>query len=83
MSLAKRSTTPKESIHGTPCSVGELLTTLDKSEAKALQVMLDSPWRVWPHNRIEAELREERLVVGQGQVGKHRRQDCRCFKVAK
>lgn len=80
MSLAKRSSTPNGTIHGGPCSVALLLETLDKAEAKALQKILDSPWRVWPHLRVEAELRDEGLVVGQGQVGKHRRRACRCYK---
>lgn len=82
MSLAKRATTPIKAIHGIPCSVGELLASLDKAEAKALQVMLAAPWRMWPHNHIEQALWDEGHAVGQGQVGKHRRKGCRCFKDA-
>jgi hypothetical protein len=82
MSLAERATTPKKPIHGTPCSVGELLATLDKAEAHALRTMLDAPWRVWPHLHVEEACRAEGHPVGQGQVGQHRRQACRCFKDA-
>lgn len=80
MSLAQRATSPQKAIHGTPCSVGELLSELDKVEAKALQTMLDSPWRIWPHLHVEEAIRAEGHPVGQGQVGKHRRKACRCFK---
>lgn len=81
MSLATRATTaPTRRINGTPCSIGELLTTLPKAESAALQTMLDAPWRVWPHNHIEDAIRGEGYVAGSGQVGKHRRKTCRCFK---
>lgn len=80
MTLANRVTSPVKPIHGTPCSVAELLASLDKTEAKALQAMLDAPWRVWPHNHIEQAIWDEGHPVGQGQVGKHRRNVCRCAK---
>lgn len=81
MSLATRATTGStKRIHGTPCSIGELLSTLEKAEAKALQTMLDAPWRVWPHLHVEEAVRTEGYTVGQGQVGKHRRRACRCFR---
>lgn len=82
MSLANRATAPQKAIHGTPCSIAELLATLPKAESKALQTMLDAPWRMWPHNHIEEALRAEGHPVGTGQVGKHRRNVCRCKDAA-
>lgn len=83
MSLAERITAPKGgSNQGLPCSVAELLVSLPDAEAAALKVMLDAPWRVWGHQRIEDILADEGHPVGIGAVGKHRRGKCRCSKAS-
>lgn len=82
MSLAVRAKTPPQlKGPGSPCPIDVLLTEkLDPNEAKGLQTMLDSPWRIWPHREIERALEEEGHAVGIGSVGKHRRGTCRCAK---
>lgn len=81
MSLAKRATTPPVvGKQGMPCPIATLLDTLPKSEAKGLQDMLDSPWRVWPHTDVEKAIEDEGHRIGIGSVGKHRRLTCRCGK---
>lgn len=83
MSLAEKLATPKGgSNQGLPCSVATLLTDLPVAESAALQSMLDSPWRIWGHQRIEVTLADEGHSVGTGSIGKHRRRTCRCSKVS-
>lgn len=80
MSLAEQANLTG-SRQGMPCSVATLLEELDAtkpSEAEALRMMLDSPWRVWGHTAIEEALEAEGYSVGTGQIGKHRRKRCRC-----
>ena len=82
MSRVEKLTAPKGGTNqGLPCSVAVLLRELPPEEATALQVMLDAPWRIWGHQRIEGVLHQEGHSVGTGSVGKHRRQTCRCTKV--
>jgi hypothetical protein len=62
------------------CPIAHLLDTLPEEEAKGLQHMVDSPWRLWPHSEVEKALEDEGHRIGIGSVGKHRRGTCRCFK---
>ena len=81
MSLADRVQSIKGgSNQGLPCSVGTLLNTLPKKDAAELRRLLESPWRIVPHNALERAIRGEGHDVGTGSVGKHRRGDCRCGK---
>lgn len=81
MSLAEKLAAPKGgSKQGLPCSVATLLHELPDDECTALQAMLDAPWRIWGHQRIEGILLEEGHSVGTGSIGKHRRRTCRCAK---
>jgi hypothetical protein len=82
MSLAARAAAPKGSYPRTPCSVRTLLDTLPKGEAKALQDMLDAPWRIWTHKAIEAAVTDEGHHIGDQQVGRHRRGQCSCGDAA-
>ena len=81
MSLAERVDTRGTNKQGLPCSVAELLASLPDDEAAAFKAMLDAPWRVWGHQRIEDVVAEEgHYTLGKGAVGKHRRRTCRCSR---
>lgn len=67
---------PKPSMHGAPCSVGELLDTLPSEEAEALQHMLDDGW---PATKIHDAVTAEGLTCGRQTINTHRRKQCRCF----
>lgn len=79
MSFANRAKEgPGRARPGIPCSVGALLESLPPDEAAGLRDILDAPWRVWPHVKVEEAIREEGHQVGDQQVGRHRRGRCGC-----
>lgn len=82
MSLAERLQGQSRG-QGLACSVAVVLRELPPEESAALQAALDAPWRIQGHEKIERALAEEGHPVGVGQVGKHRRGDCRCTRSPK
>lgn len=81
MALADRLENRRPVIHGTPCSMGVLLDTLEGDELAALKVMLGDPTKRdgWTASEIYAALVAEGHTVGRSTIGKHRRRQCRCF----
>lgn len=76
MSLTERlAGGPQPSMHGAPCSVGELLDTLPSEEAEALQQMLDDGW---PAPHIHDAVSAEGHYIGRQTINTHRRGQCRC-----
>ncbi len=80
MALADRVTAPPPPVHGTPCSIGTLLDTLEGDELKAFQVMLDSP--SWNATMIYDAVRDEGHQIGRQSINRHRGRKCRCFRDA-
>lgn len=81
MALSERVTTPPPApTHGTPCSIGALLDTLEEAERAALKAMLyDLGWNA---TQVYDALRDEGYTVGRQSINRHRREACRCFKDA-
>lgn len=84
MALADRLTAGRPvPIHGSPCSVGTLLDTLDGPELEALNLMLGTPERRgWAASDIYDALTAEGYEVGYQTINRHRGRKCRCFKAA-
>ena len=78
MALADRASTILKPIHGTPCSVGQLLTTLDAEDVKFLADVL-ADHIDWSSEKIYALLTADGHDVGRQSIGRHRRHCCRCF----
>jgi hypothetical protein len=83
MALADRISDAPQPMHGTPCSVGTLLETLDGTELDALRTMLGTPEaRGWSASSIYDALVAEGHKVGYQQINKHRGGKCRCVQAA-
>lgn len=83
MALSDRLAEPPKPMHGTPCSVGVLLDTLEGAELDALRVMLGSPTqRGWSQDAIYAVLTDEGYEVGRQSINRHRGGKCRCARDA-
>lgn len=67
---------PEPPMHGSPCSVGLLLSALPPAEATALQHMLDTGWTA---RQIYDAVTGEGHMVGMQSINRHRREVCRCF----
>lgn len=80
MSLSQRVTQTPERRHGLPCSVGQLLDTLEGAERDALVSMLGDPQKRdgWSAGDIYEALRAEGLTVGLQTINRHRGGKCRC-----
>lgn len=81
MSLSARVTeTPPPSNHGMPCSVGQLINTLEGDELAALLTMLGDPHKRdgWSASAIYDALVAEGHKVGYQTIGRHRGGKCRC-----
>ena len=77
MALADAAQHVRKSIHGLPCSVGRLLTTLDADDVKFLADCLADD--DWTNEMIYALLTTDGKDVGRQSIGRHRRRQCRCF----
>lgn len=91
MSLADRVTQRPETIHGTPCSVGSLIASLEASELAALQKImygrtgLTEPaggFRGWTEQEVFDTVTGEGYSVAKNQINEHRGKRCRCYKDA-
>lgn len=82
MSLSERVTETPERKHGLPCSVGQLLNTLEGPELSALVTMLGDPVKRdgWSAGDIYEALRAENYTVGLQTINRHRGSKCRCGK---
>ena len=79
VALADR--TPPATIHGLPCSVGELLNTLEGAELAAFKVMLGTPEkRGWSATAIWQACQDEGHQIGLQSVNRHRGGKCRCAR---
>lgn len=72
---------PVASFHGIPCSIGNLLNTLEGDELAAFRHMLDTPAQ-WNATAIYNAVRDEGLEIGRQSINRHRRGACRCYKAA-
>lgn len=88
MSLAERAQTRPETIHGTPCSVGALIDSLDGDELAALQKImygrpgLTEPARGkqgWTERQVFEAVTAEGYTVAKNQINEHRGKRCRCY----
>lgn len=59
------------------CKVGQLLDTLDESDAKILQAALDNT-EMWSAHGLKNALMQRGISVGDVVIGKHRRNLCVC-----
>lgn len=83
MALADRITAPPAPMHGTPCSVGTLLDTLEGDELDALKTMLGTrEQRGWSQDAIYDALTSEGYSVGRQSINRHRGGKCRCAQKA-
>lgn len=82
MALADRiQQPPGRSVHGYPCSVGQLLATLEGDELAAFKTMLgNDEQRGWPAAAIYKAVTDEGHYVGAQSINHHRGKRCRCFK---
>ena len=81
MALADR--TKPASIHGYPCSVGELLGRLEGAELDAFLTMLGTPeQRGWSAAAIWKAVTDEGHEVGLQTINRHRGGKCRCYRDA-
>lgn len=82
MSLSERVTETPERRHGLPCSVGQLLNTLEGPELEALITMLGDPEKRdgWSAGDIYKALTDEGYTVGYQTIGRHRGGKCRCSR---
>lgn len=80
MALSERVNVPPPPIHGTPCSIGSLLDTLEGDELAAFEGMLAS--RQWNASMIYDAVRDEGYMIGRQSINRHRGRKCRCFKAA-
>lgn len=79
MALADK--TPPPSMHGLPCSVGELLNTLEGEELAAFNRMLGTrEQRGWPATAIWQACQDEGYQIGLQSVNRHRGGKCRCAR---
>lgn len=80
MALTDRLDKRPVSRHGLPCSVGQLLQTLEGEELEALQIMLGDPHKRdgWTATDIWTALTAEGYKVGYQTINRHRGGKCRC-----
>lgn len=92
MSLAERVTQRPETTHGTPCSVGSLIASLDPAELVAFQTMmygrggLTQPtrgYKGWTEAEVYKTATEEGYAVAKNQINEHRGKRCRCYRDAR
>lgn len=81
MALSDKLHNPPEPLHGTPCSIGALLETLEGDELAAFKAMLAAHGQ-WTATMIYDAVRDEGHMIGRQSIGRHRRAACRCFKDA-
>lgn len=87
MAFADRAKTNPVRIHGSPCSICELLKKLPKGEAASLQVMLtdvrpgSTSWK-WSQSDLYLAIRDEGHEVGRQSINRHRSGNCRGAKAA-
>lgn len=86
MALADAAQSITKPMHGTPCSVGRLLTVLDPADVTTLASWL-ADTRAWSEERLYRRLTTddpendwEAVEVGRQSIGRHRRRQCRCFQ---
>lgn len=77
MALADRLQDKAREATGRPCSVGQLLDKLPKSEHDALHAMMYELG--WSWSKIQEALQQERHLVSGQQINRHRSQACRCW----
>lgn len=80
MALSDRVANPPASVHGSPCSIGTLLASLQGEELTAFQQMLAS--KAWNATMIYDAVRDEGYEIGRQSINRHRGGRCRCFKDA-
>lgn len=80
MALSDRVANPPTAIHGSPCSIGTLLASLEGDELSALEHMLGS--RSWSATAIYDAVRDEGYEIGRQSINRHRGGKCRCAKDA-
>lgn len=71
---------PPPSRNGMPCSVGKLLGSLPDKEQEGLRSILSND--AWTNPQINAAILAEGHTVSETQIGKHRRNQCRCARAA-
>lgn len=77
MALSDRVKDAPRGATGLPCSVGELLASLEGDELAALNAMLYELG--WSQARIWQALNDEGHHVGQQTINRHRSRACRCY----
>ncbi|MGZ4520140.1 MAG: hypothetical protein ACXVGA_04270 [Mycobacteriaceae bacterium] len=91
MSLAERVTQRPETVHGYPCSVGQLVAALEGEELSALQtIMYGRPgltepargYKGWTEQEVFDAVTGEGYKVAKSQINEHRGKRCRCYKDA-
>jgi len=79
MSLAKRVQEPPVRTYGMPCSIGNLLNTLEGDELAAFKVMLGTPDKPgWDASAIFDAVTAEGYAIGRQSINRHRGRKCRC-----
>ena len=88
MALIDRAKKPPQAPRrrGPECSVGSLLTSLPKGEAKALRDMLYATWPGtknwrWSKDDLYDAVTDEGYQVGRTSINHHRSGNCGCPKV--
>ena len=87
MAFSTRVKNPPATIHGTPCSVGEVIKKLSKPEAAAFEQMLTATrphsdrW-LWSEADIYDAVRDEGHEIGRQSINRHRSGKCRCARTA-
>ena len=89
MALADRATQQPTTVHGYPCSVGELMSRLEGGELAAFQLImygrsgLTEPargYRGWNEREVFDVVTDEGYTVAKNQINVHRGKRCRCYK---
>lgn len=79
-------------MHGTPCSVGSLIASLEPSELAALQKIMygragltepSGTYRGWTEAEVFATVTAEGYKVAKNQINEHRGKRCRCYRDAR
>jgi hypothetical protein len=82
MSLANRAIAPAaDTVHGYPCSVGQLRQELPSDELAGLDRMLEDSTR--SARQVFDDVTAEGHYVAYTSIGSHRRRQCRCFARAR
>ncbi len=76
MALAQHAPTISRPIHGLPCSIGRLLTTLNPDDVSTLADCLADD--DWTNEMIYQLVTADGHDVGRQSIGRHRRGQCRC-----